>query len=140
MSFNSRTVKASQTTIVALNTVVAGTTAGGPALSVAGTDPENGSIVANVSVASTTSTITILPKWQVSQDNVTWTNLKLMNTPAEVTVAAAGSGSLVTTTYAQTCPINPPYPYVRLAVVTGAATGGAGDNVTISYNYRKRAE
>jgi hypothetical protein len=62
-----------------------------------------------------------------------------MNSAANVTVAAAGSGSLVTTQYVQAFPgVNPGFPYIRLAVVNGVVTGGAGDNVVVAYNYRKR--
>jgi tetrahydromethanopterin S-methyltransferase subunit E len=140
MSFNSRLVKAGQSTIVALTGVLAGVTTGGPTLALAAAAPEPNSIVANVSVGSTTSTITIATKWQVSNDGSTWLDLKGMNAPALVAVAAAGTGSIVTTAYAQALQMNPGYPYVRLAVLSGVATGAAGDTVTISYNYIKRGD
>lgn len=140
MSFNSQLKKASQSTTVALSGVTAGSVAGGPVLALAANDAECDSLVANVSVGLTTSTATVTTKWQVSNDNSTWLDLKGLNSPAAVTVAAAGTGSLVTTAYAHACPINVSYPYVRLAVQMGVATGAAGDNVVISYNYRKRQE
>ncbi len=138
MSFSSKLVKAGSSSIVALTGVLSGATTGATALALAAIDIEADSLVANVSCGITTSTTTVATKWQVSNDNSTWLDLKTMNAPALVTVAAAGTGSLVTTAYAQACPINVSYPYIRLATVVGVATAGAGDNITISYNYRKR--
>ncbi len=140
MSFNSRLVKAGQSTIVPLLNVTTGLTTGGPTLALAAANAEPDSIVANVSVGSTTTNITIQTKWQVSNDNVTFLDLKTMNAPLGVAVVAAGTGSLVTTAYAHALCVNPGYPYVRLAILSAAATGAAGDNVTISYNYIKRSD
>lgn len=97
------------------------------------------SLLAIVETNLTTSTITATTKWQVSNDGTVWLDLLGKNGAANVTKAAAGTGSLVTTQYAQAFDgVNPGTPYLRLAVLVGVATGGAGDNVTVSYNWRKR--
>ncbi len=140
MSFNSRLVKSGQSTIVALTGVTATSTAGGPTLAMAAANMEPGSLVANVSCDLTTSTTTVITRWQVSNNGTDWVDLKPINDAAIVGVPSAGTGSLVTTTWAQACQTNVPYPYVRLAILVGVATAGAGDNVTISYNYIKRGE
>lgn len=139
MSLNAQLKKTFGSTVVALNGVTAGSIAAGPTLSLAQVnDPEWESIVANVSAALTTSTITATTRWEVSNNGSTFVPLYGLNAAANVTVAPAGSGSLVTTAWAQAVPVNVSFPYVRLSVVVGVVTGGAGDNVTISYNYRRR--
>ncbi len=138
MSFNSRLVKAAQSTIVALTGVLADVTTAGPVLTLAAANMVPGTLSANVSCGLTTSTTTVITRWQVSQDNSTWVDLKPMNDAAIVGVPAAGTGSLVTTKWVQSCPALA-HPYARLVILTGVATAGAGDNVTISYNYIKES-
>ncbi len=134
MSFNSRLVKAGRSTVVALTGTLATETVAGPVLSLATANMVPGTLSANVSCGLTTSTTTVITRWQVSQDNVTWVDLKPMNDAAIVGVPAAGTGTIVTTTWVQSCPALA-HPYARLAILVGVATAGAGDNVTISYNY-----
>lgn len=97
------------------------------------------SLVAVVQTRLTTATITAQTLWQGSNDGTNWVNILGTNGAANVTVAAAGTGSLVNTTYAQAfVGINPPFPYLRIACLVGVATGAAGDTVTCAYNFRKR--
>ncbi len=157
MSFNSTLVKsyaggatvaftaplaAFKGSVIALNTITAGSTASsaGLALAVGGVNNiEFESLSANVETNLTTNTITATTKWQVSNDGTNWLDVFGKNDAANVTKAAAGTGSLITTQYVQTMDgVNVAYPFVRLAVVVGAATGAAGDNVTVSYNWRRR--
>lgn len=140
MSFNSRLAKAVKSTVIALNTVVSGTTVGGPSLSLASGDIEGDTLCANVSSALTTNLLTVTTKWQVSQDGTTWVDVQQSNGAALVRIAPAGTGSLVTTAFCQLTQFSPAHPYIRLALVTGGATGAAGDNVTVSYNFRKRSD
>ena len=136
MSFNAQIKKAYGSTVVALNTVVSGAVAAGPTLNLAAVnDPEWDSIIANVSAVLSTATITATTRWEVSNNGVVWAPLYGLNGAANVTVPPAGAG---TTAYAQALPVNASYPYVRLSVVVGVVTGGAGDNVTVSYNFRRR--
>lgn len=140
MSFNSNLVKNASSTVVALNGVTTGTITAGPVLNVSGAIAvEWESLCANVSAAITTSSLVIKTLWQGSNDNSTWNTIYGLNGAAPVAVAATGTGSLVTTGYIQHCSINPSYPYMRLAVLSSGATGAAGDNVTISYNFKKRS-
>lgn len=139
MSFNSTLVKNSPSAVVALTGVTTGTTTPGPVFNISGAlNPEEGSVIANVSAAVTTSSLVVKTLWEVSNDNVTWVSLFGINGAALVGVPATGTGTIVTTAYAQALPVNPSHPYIRLSVISTGATGGAGDNVTIGYNWRKR--
>ena len=89
--------------------------------------------------ALTTATITVTTRWAGSNDGITYNPIFPQNGAAYVSVPAAGSGSLVTTPYIQPLPLNVPYPYVTLQTAVGVVTGAAGDNVAISYNWKKRA-
>ena len=129
--------------IVALNTLVAGATASSAGLVIPVAGPqfsiEWDSLSAMVETNLTTATITATTKWQVSNDGTQWLDLLGKNCAANVTKAAAGSGGLTTTQYAQAFDgVNPGFPYLRIAVLVGVVTGGAGDSVTCSYNYRLR--
>lgn len=96
------------------------------------------SLCANISAGITTTSLVVVPQWQVSNNGTTWTTLLPMNGAAYVALAT-GTGSLVTTTYALSAAgLNLAYPYVRLAVVSTGATGAAGDNVTVSYNWNRQ--
>lgn len=127
---------------IALNGVTAGSTAStaGLVLQAGGVNNiEFDSLCAIVETDLTTSTLTATPKWQVSNDGTNWIDFFGKNTAANVTKAAAGTGSLVTTQWVMALDgFDPSFPYLRLAVQVGVATGGAGDNVTAAYNWRKR--
>lgn len=141
MSFNSTLVVAYASTTVALSTVVAGTITSAAALVLAPRLSQNiaaDSLVMNVSAAITTSTIVVATVWQVSDDNTNWRTIYPLNGAAYVNVAVAGTGSLVTTTYCQSLAgYNFSKQYVRAACLNTVATGGAGDNITISYGWRR---
>ena len=129
---------------IALNTITATSTTSSAGLVIACAGPQFNieweSLAAIVETNLTTSTITATTKWQVSNDGTAWIDLLGKNAAANVTKAAAGTGSLVTTQYVQAFDgMNPGFPYLRLAVLVGVVTGGAGDNVTVAYNWRKRA-
>ena len=103
------------------------------------TNIEWGSVSANVQTGLTTNLITAALIWQVSNDATNWVTLSRLANTAPPVFAPAGTASLVTTTYVQYLPgYNPGYQYLRPAVLVGGATGGAGDNVVISFNARKR--
>lgn len=143
MGFAQTIQKAVQSTALALNTVVAGTVTSAAGLVINPGDPrfpiEFDSLVMNVTAALTTNTIVVTTIWQVSDDGTNWRTLYPMNNAAYVAVAPAGNGGLVTTNYVQSCNgWNPAKQYIRAAVINTVVTGGAGDNVTISYNWRKR--
>lgn len=158
MSFNSRLVKsgfqgagvaftaplaAFKGSQIALNTLVAGTTVSTAGLVIPLSNPtfqiEWDSLVALVETDLTTSTITATSKWQYSPDGTNWLDVLGLNAAANVTKAAAGTGSLVTTQYFHAfAGMNPAAQAVRLAIQVGVVTGGAGDNVTASYFFAKR--
>ena len=97
------------------------------------------SLVALVQTSLTTATVTATTRWEVSEDGVNFVPLLGLNAPGNVTVAAAGTGGLVTTNYAQACSgYDPSFPYMRLAVLVGVVTGAAGDTAVVSYNFRRR--
>ncbi|MDP9148520.1 MAG: hypothetical protein M3O36_01050 [Myxococcota bacterium] len=158
MSFNSMIQKAYSTgtqtaftaplasmkgSLIALNTVVAGTTTStaGLVLNAGGAfNLEWDSVAAIVETNVTTTSLTVTAKWQVSNDGTNWIDLLTKNSAANVQKAATGTGSLVTTQFVMSLDgVNPAFPYLRAAVLSAGATGGAGDSCTIAYNFRKRS-
>lgn len=86
----------------------------------------------------TTSALVVTPRWQISDDGTNWGDLLPHNGAAYVALAT-GTGSLVTTSFYQSCQVNPSVKYLRMAVLSTGATGGAGDNVIVSYSWRQRS-
>lgn len=123
-----------------LNTLVAGTT-------VANTGQVNVSdstraklkmLSALVSVTAATSTLTVTAKWQVSLDASTWIDVANGPQNAASVVFATGTSAIVTKT------IDAPggvyaWPFSRVALVTGVATGAAGDLYSVGYRARTSA-
>jgi hypothetical protein len=158
MSFNSRIVKSTSQgaktaftaplaafggSLIALNGITAGSTASSAGLVLPLSNPtfqiEWESLWALVETDLTTSTITATSKWQYSPDGTNWLDVLGLNAAANVTKAAAGTGSLITTQYAHAfAGMNPAAQAVRLAIQVGVATGAAGDNATVSYFFVKR--
>lgn len=128
---------------IALNTVVAGTVTSTAGLVIPCSAPQTNiewdSLAALVQTALTTNTIVVVGKWQASLDGTNWSDIFGINTPANVQVAAAGTGSPVVTTWFHAfAGVNPGVPYLRYAVINSVATGGAADTVNVSYCFRKR--
>ena len=142
MSMSKNLVKAyaPSGSVIALSGVTTGTTTAGPILDLLGPlVPEWDCICANVSAAITTNSLVVKTKWRVSNDGSTFVDLYGSDGETNATqIAATGNGGLVTTNWAQMLWVNAPYPYVMLAVVSTGATGGAGDNITVTYNFIKR--
>lgn len=116
------------------NGVANATSSAGLSLSVAAFDIEWDSLCANIQTVGVSSA-TFAGLWQGSQDGTNWVALYSLNAPAVVAVGAAG----VTTSWVQSAAgLNCPYPYIRMAIQTFTATGGASDTATISYNFRRR--
>lgn len=103
------------------------------------------SLSALVETDITTSTLVVQTKWQGSLDGTNWLDLwqnKYQDAvgTTRLLVAAAGTGSLVTTQFIHTfAGINPGVDYIRYAAMVTTGTGAAGDNLTVSYNFRKRS-
>ena len=128
---------------IPLNGVAAGSIVSTPGLVITCGSPafaiEWSSLSAVIQTSIMTAGLTAQTVWQVSQDSVNWISLTGLNAAANATYAPAGTGASVPTSYVQAAnAINPSFPYMRVAVVVGGATGGVNDTVTIGYNYRKR--
>lgn len=89
-------------------------------------------LVAKVSMVVNTTSLTLTPKWQGSQDGSTWEDLFGQNSAANV-ATAAGTGSNVTTARSLVLPWVP-YRFVRVVFVTAGATAHAS-NDTYAYAY-----
>lgn len=96
------------------------------------------SLCAVISAGITTSSLTATTVWQGSNDDSNWLTIYGTNGAAYVQRPATGTGTLVTTTYAQKLEMNPSFKYLRMAVLVGGTTGASGDNVTVGYCWRKR--
>lgn len=134
MGFNVRLVNNYLSTgSTTLNGVTAGTTTGGNTLLMATVAP--GTLSATCAVTAATATITITPKWQVSNDNTTWIDCASMNDAANV-VEATGTAAIVTKVL--DAPMSAyGWRYARMSVVTGVVTAGAGDLYNMGYNFLK---
>lgn len=139
MGFNQKLAKAFGSSAGTFNTATSGTARNGTTLPLGGSPSVAvGTLSANITTAITTSTLTMIASFQVSNDSSTWLTVVGGIGSANVTAVAAGTGSLVTTTYAFTAPHAVyAYPYVRCVLTNGVTTGGAGDTYVISYNFLK---
>lgn len=117
-----------------LDTLVAGTTTGGPTLVMHNVEKDTLSVLAVVEAE--TDTLTIEGQWQVSNDASTWVDVMPSNAAADVVLATgtAGGDPVVTV-----CLVAPKalygWRYGRFAVINLVATGNAVDTYRIGYNY-----
>lgn len=128
---------------IALNGVVSGSTTSTAGLVLGGGNVtllqiEWESLRAKIQTQITTNLLSVVPVWQVSDDGVAWSTLLPQNGAAYVQWPATGTGTLATTTQDQALQFNPSAKYVRIAVNSTGATGGAGDNVIVAYSWRQR--
>lgn len=95
-----------------------------------------GTLSAKVRMDVKTSSLTMTPSWQVSQDASTWINVKTMNNAAQV-ATAAGTGSTVSTTVNLDGPASlSGWKYARAIVTTAGATAdGVADGYACSYSW-----
>lgn len=119
-----------------LNTLVAGSVVAGASIFLGRANRKVGSLSARVQLTAATSTITMATKWQVSVDGTNW--IDVVNGPqnAASVVIATGTAAIVTKII-PAIEIIYGYPYARLSVVTGVATGATGDLYVIDYAYRQ---
>jgi hypothetical protein len=115
-----------------------GTFAAGPlgaAKSLAGLETTRivpGSLSARVYWSAYTNTMTLTGKWQGSTDNSTWRDFVPHNNAAYVVLqTSTGTGAVFV--QAPTCVGG--LPYVRFSLVSGVASGTAGDAYSMSYNW-----
>lgn len=122
-----------------LNGVTAGSAVSGNMIAMGPMDVKVKNLSALVTCLAETNTLTITPRWQVSNDNSTWVNASgAPNTPAGVAIATgtAGADTAVTLLIPATNAVNSAR-YARLQLVVGVATGASADTYTISYCYRQ---
>lgn len=117
------------------NTLVAGSLIAGSAIFMGGNVRKVAFLSALVSVTPATATLTFSGKWQVSNDNTTWIDATPPNNAANVTLAT-GTATIVTKTFEAPEAVYG-WRYSRFSLVTGVATGAAGDLYSIAYSYRQ---
>ena len=117
------------------NTLVAGSVIAGNAIFCGSNYQKVSNLSALVSVTAATSTITFTGQWQVSNDNSTWVRSAYANNAAYVTIAT-GTAAIVTTAFDADDSVYG-WRYVRFVLITGVATGAAGDLYSIAYGYRQ---
>lgn len=96
-----------------------------------------GTMSANVYANAKTNNLTLTAKWQVSDDNSTFVDVKMPNNAANV-VVVTGTGSDVADTICLVAP-DAVYAkrYARVVVVSGVGVGDATDDAaSVSYNWR----
>lgn len=132
MGFNLRSATGIGAVSGNLNTLIAGTTTGLGSQSMQGVSP--GTLMAKVALTAATATITLTLKWQVSLDNATWLDvLPSPENPANV-IYATGTVAIKTSVIPAPFGVSA-WPYARIAVTNGVATGGATDLYAASYSY-----
>lgn len=116
-----------------LNTLVAGSQVNGTSFLVSdSTKPKVKQIWANISVTAATATITIAGKWQVSLDGTNWIDVANGSQNAASVVLATGTSAAVTKAVPAPEGVTA-WGFCRYSLVTGVATGAAGDLYSIAY-------
>lgn len=95
----------------------------------------DGTLSAYLIITAATSSVTITPSWQVSNDGSTWTTVKLssLNSPA---IAVATGAQNVTTVVAPPQMVHG-YQWARCLLNVAGATGAAADTYSIGYSYKQ---
>lgn len=140
MSINAQRQSPTLSNVIALNTIVAGTITPSANYLVPGGNQRIAvdSLYMYCIVACKVSTIVITTFWQATYDGTNWFEVYPHTGAAPSAVAAAGTGTTVTTTYFQQFTGQPAaYKYVRGAVLNTVATGGSSDQVTMAYGWLK---
>jgi hypothetical protein len=122
--------------------IVTGTLNGVSATSVTGTTLFQGTsflkvdnLTAYLIVTAATSSLTVTPYWQVSDDGTTFKSMHaLANVPINLPIATATEN--VTEVLPAPKGIEG-YRYARCMLLVGGATGGAADLYSIGYSYRQ---
>ncbi len=92
---------------------------------------QHGSISALVTLIVETNTVTLAPKWQVSNDNVTYYDVQ-----GNTGTTRTGTGSTATTTEVLVLNAGCVWRYARVAVVVGVTTAVVTKEFfSVSYNY-----
>lgn len=128
-------VKTTGATAVAI-TGTSGTLVAGPTM-ICG-DAQPGTLCVLVYAQATTNLLTLTGKWQVSEIGTTagtWYDAPVSHNPTN-SILATGTGSAVSTTRFVEAPDSVyGWKFARYALVTGAATAGAGDEYSMSYQH-----
>lgn len=135
MGLQSRIVNNQQATAATGIAGAAGTVFAQKSISMARVMP--GTLTARMVMGVKTSSLTLTPQWQVSDDNgSTWENFKTLNHAASV-ATAAGTGTIVNTTVHLEGPASlSSHRLVRIAAVGAGATAvNTDDFLTTSYSY-----
>lgn len=118
-----------------LNTLVAGTVTG--MIAVPMNPVQNGTLAAELTTLAETNTLTITPKWQVSKDGTNWLDVAPNAANGAYTIQSTGTGGADA---AVTRVIEAPaavyaYPYARIAITNGVATGASADTYSNVYSW-----
>lgn len=89
-----------------------------------------------VTLTAATATLTMATKWQASNDGVTWYDIANGSQNAAAVAVTTGTSAAVVKVIPAPDSVYG-YAFARLAVVSGVATGAAGDLYVVSYNYRQ---
>ncbi len=133
MAFNSR-YKPNQRALAAtaVGIVAAGTGLTGALVVDNAKVAEGTALAAELTVAISTGSLTLAPKFQGSADNTNWVDLHMVNNAANVALSATG-----TTVVCLPCKV--PFRYVRLVVLTAGATGASADTYAVKYHWIENA-
>lgn len=120
------------------NGVLAGAAVNGTAIFLGQTYCKVRGLCALVTVDGETDTITLTAKWQVSRNGTTWVDVSNGTQNASgvaLVTGTAGADAAVTKTIPLPNEAAQGYPYARIALVVGVATGTTNDTYAISYDY-----
>lgn len=94
----------------------------------------DGSFSAYLILTAATSSITMTPAWQVSNDGSTFSNVKLNTLNTAAIAVVTGVANVTTVVHPPPCVAG--YQYARMLLTIGGATGAATDLYSIGYSYK----
>ena len=134
MGFNDRLVANGQSTAITFDGITSGNdNLLSPALRMIQVRADAG-LSARVTVTADTATITLTPRWQVSDDNSVWVDLFQPNNAAYV-IQATGTVAAVLRHISAPQGVFA-HRFARVVVQVGVATGQVADVGNIGYNYQ----
>lgn len=95
----------------------------------------DGSLSAYLILTAATSSVTITPSWQVSNDGSTWQTIKLSTLNTAAIAVATGAQNVTTVVHPPSCVYG--YQWARCLLNVAGATGAGTDLYSIGYSYKQ---
>lgn len=118
--------------------VESGSQVNGDGVFVGGSCRKVEALSALVTVDAETNTMTVTPKWEVSNDDSTYVTAANANNAANVVLATGTAGADASVSRVISAPDTVyGWRFARMSLLVGVATGTSSDSYSIAYNYRQ---